>query len=901
MFAANNHTLQHNPINQIKYFERGSLVLFDRSSSWNQILLNCNYKMGDVAKILGVHNTSSKPLSNEAKNPLQGPPSAPASHIIPKSIQNTSVILNSKPLLKVLSSGQSGASTSSHSQKILSTSLPPIVPSHNLPLQTTKKVFPRDASNNTPPPHTSISNNTTSTNQIQFVKINNKAISTKKARSWVYSPFTNSARKDGLKLHHWVRAGVEYPEYPYARFNVHLEELSYRNEVLEIENANSSGNSVRTMSGSNSKNNNHGVVNGNSEISTAVQNRTEEEINAAADFFYEQHLQDKEWSQSETDTLLELCRVYQLRWPVIIDRWIGKFGTLSSKKVEDLQHRYYTIGYILNRMKVERAAKVEAENLAKAMAVAAQSVPSMGVMGGIGNIGGGGVVGQSTTLDDVKENETLKVKHMLSTAIAASTSNAITTLNGSEVKSNLQPPVPVPHTGTSNQPTFDLEAERQRREILDVIWARTKEEELEEIELRNELKLVEAQIRKMKKSGGHLIAAAAATKSGNINTAPGHATASSTNASGIDSKPSSRGQSPIVQNPKNSITDPSSSTTTPSTTTTNATTTTTGADPSKSNQILKQHFAPIPTPGTPYLQSGRQKQPSTNQALGINKTTLKRMDQVLTELKVKDLSLLPTKRVCDLYDHVRRDALVLLSLQKIMLKKENDVIGKRMRLEKMSNGILQQQREEANARAAALEAAAAAAKATAAEKAKNSAKTSGKSSSSAGSGNNNSGNKKSSVGTTGASSSSTTAAATTTTGTSSSNKKASSSSTSSKKGSSSKSVGKGAKEKKKKKEGGTTKKRKSTSKKKDSKASSSGKGSSGQAAASVATVATVKGSNSTPTAGGTGVVVAGNTAAAVSASAAVSSSPSTKKGNNSTLGNDGKPAKKRAKKSSSST
>ena len=49
---------------------------------------------------------------------------------------------------------------------------------------------------------------------------------------------------------------------------------------------------------------------------------------------------------------------------------------MSSKKVEDLQHRYYTIGYVMNRMKVERAAKLEAENLAKAMA-AARSYVSM--------------------------------------------------------------------------------------------------------------------------------------------------------------------------------------------------------------------------------------------------------------------------------------------------------------------------------------------------------------------------------------------------------------------------------------------------------------------------------------------------------------------------------------------
>ena len=110
-------------------------------------------------------------------------------------------------------------------------------------------------------------------------------------------------------------------------------------------------------------------------------------------------------------------------------------------------------------------------------------------------------------------NDTLQAEHTLASAIASPLSAAIHSVVGAHVKANLQPTIPAPNTGTSNQPTFDLEAERHRRKILDIIWARTKEEELEEIELRNELKLVEAQIRKLKKSGGHISAATAAAAS----------------------------------------------------------------------------------------------------------------------------------------------------------------------------------------------------------------------------------------------------------------------------------------------------------------------------------------------------------------------------------------------------
>ena len=59
---------------------------------------------------------------------------------------------------------------------------------------------------------------------------------------------------------------------------------------------------------------------------------------------------------------------------------------------------------------------------------------------------------------------------------------------------------------------------------------------------------------------------------------------------------------------------------------------------SQHNDIINAQFAttaPIPTPGTPYLQSGRQKQPAIGGQMGINKTTLKRMDQILLELHTK--------------------------------------------------------------------------------------------------------------------------------------------------------------------------------------------------------------------------------------------------------------------------
>jgi len=1001
--------------------------------------------MGDVAQILGLHSTSSSSSTSPKKIPLPPPPPPiPKSHRIPRAIESTSTILK-KPILNILS----GQSQSSHDAS--SSTLPPIVPSNNLSLthgstRLVSKKRPASASSFTAANihgGTNINNNTlttsltattstttttiptqtttaipTQTKQPTYVKINNKIghISTKKARSWIYAPFSSSARKDGLLLHHWVRDGVEYPDYPFARFDVHLDELSYRKEALEIENSNAGAGasaSTNVIHANNNSNNKAGASSKTTattttgESSSSSSTKTQEELNTAVDIFYKKYLDHPKWTQSETDTLLELCRIHELRWPIIIDRWIGKFGSPSTststststtsnmtsvKKVEDLQHRYYTVGYILNRMKVERAAKVEAETLAKAMAAAsaittgdrsAMSGPGvvggmgMGLGGGVGlgisGPGGGGISGPGTIntanitsgggiggpgggiggpggghlttaplsslvpssnhnhptsttsitntssvgslgmvggipagtgtggselsslfTSSIEGNTgnnpndiSMQTDHVLASAIATSTSDAISSVIG-DVQSNLQPPIATPNTGTSNQPTFDLLAERQRRQVLESLWSRTKEEELEEIELKKELKLVEAQIRKLKKSGGHILAAAAAAAAATSSASPGRAAAvaaigsgvnsaihppgvSSTLAAAATSTSSSRGPSPVPYFDPNAV----------------------GTD--ASYNMLNSQFVstvPTPTPGVPYLQSGRLKQPATGGVMGINKTTLKRMDQVLKELNVMDRPI-PTKRVCDLYDHVRKGALMLLTLQKIMLKQESEVISRRLKLEKMTGTIVQERKAAADIAAAAAATAKANAAAAAAAAAASSSSTSQpdlKGEKTSGSG-----KTKSSGGATtivGSSPSKTAAAAAAAAGGIGNTKKGSTG-----KGSSKKSTGSKDKKTKKKSSDGVTKKRKSSSKKnKDSSLTN-------PSATSAASSAT---SNST------GVPVptsAGGPSAASIASAAAVSKPGVNKLNNDTKGKvagsgaistknfDGKPSKKRAKKS----
>ena len=59
---------------------------------------------------------------------------------------------------------------------------------------------------------------------VDYVEI---VVSKEPAQKWVYKEFTSSARNDGATFSHWVRRSVEYPDYPFARFNVKINVITY--------------------------------------------------------------------------------------------------------------------------------------------------------------------------------------------------------------------------------------------------------------------------------------------------------------------------------------------------------------------------------------------------------------------------------------------------------------------------------------------------------------------------------------------------------------------------------------------------------------------------------------------------------------------------------------------------
>jgi DNA methyltransferase 1-associated protein 1 len=85
---------------------------------------------------------------------------------------------------------------------------------------------------------------------------------------WERKSFTNCARKDGLQLKHWQKKGLEWDEYPFARFDKRIQLLMY----------------------------------------------TDEE--------YKKLLETSNWTRSESDTLMDLIQRFGMNFFLVHDRWV---------------------------------------------------------------------------------------------------------------------------------------------------------------------------------------------------------------------------------------------------------------------------------------------------------------------------------------------------------------------------------------------------------------------------------------------------------------------------------------------------------------------------------------------------------------------------------------------------
>jgi len=348
-------------------------------------------------------------------------------------------------------------------------------------------------------------------------------------------------------------------------------------------------------------------------------------------------------------------KVYELRWPIIHDRWLGqtmndskqtiirpdvKKGEVASaekghveggkemsqdRSIQELQHRYYKVTTILNRSRLQKAATIQATATTASTPLTSQYPPNHPSHKPNANI------------HNQSANHAQKIKQVADSIVEQQAAiNALA-------------------SGTSTQEPYYLDQENERRNQLELLWNRPKCEEKEEIELRRELKLVEAQIRKLKKAGSHLLKQSGAR----------------IGAVGVRSPALSRSNSPVPSGNYAGLVP--------------------NANPHQFDPAFSA-TAPIPTAGLPYLQSARLATPATGGHNGLPKSLIQKMDATLKELKIPERPVCPTKRVCDAYDNVRKKALILLSLEKITMKKEAEMAKKRRKVREIQTSLdIQQQ------------------------------------------------------------------------------------------------------------------------------------------------------------------------------------------------------------------
>ena len=111
----------------------------------------------------------------------------------------------------------------------------------------------------------------------------------KEKGKWVYTPYNNNARTDGLKLTHWQKLEDVNKEIDYNQFNKKV-------EVVEF---------------------------------------SKDEYDTLIKPF------DKNWNYTQTTYLWELLKLYDLKFHIVFDRFDEE--TYGKRTVEGLKDRYYSV------------------------------------------------------------------------------------------------------------------------------------------------------------------------------------------------------------------------------------------------------------------------------------------------------------------------------------------------------------------------------------------------------------------------------------------------------------------------------------------------------------------------------------------------------------------------------
>mmetsp|Transcript_31601 Transcript_31601/g.71037 ORF Transcript_31601/g.71037 Transcript_31601/m.71037 type:complete len:563 (-) Transcript_31601:179-1867(-) len=432
-------------------------------------------------------------------------------------------------------------------------------------------------------------------------------------QKWEWAKYQNSARgTDTQPFYRWHKVGMEYLDYPYARFDVKLGRLDY------------------------------------------------------SDSEYAKLLESKDWSREESDALAQMAHKFDLRWPVIFDRW----DRSPPRRAEELQFRYLTMAQTLLRARSSDEAALAATQpqvphnpAAHAAAYEAKAL-SLGVSLGT-SYDLPSELARRAALDQM-----FTVKLQAATGAQASAAHAQSAAqegrDSKEVKQELK----------------QVEAELKR------VAKTLKEKEAKEAEQGASKERGHEKGPKARGSEGK--AKGAAGEGGgeggdgatlppvslDVTQAVAQATAEASRLLGLEKPCSTEKAAPPLSQ---AAAQPAAA----------------GAEAGPaaggdSSEALEEHEAALAAAATrglkgrPYRTSQRLEPPTEERmgkGQGLSRQLLGKMDAILQEVGVPVRPTVATRAVCDAYDYLRRDAVTLISLRKLIDRGVAEAAALRQELE----------------------------------------------------------------------------------------------------------------------------------------------------------------------------------------------------------------------------
>lgn len=173
-----------------------------------------------------------------------------------------------------------------------------------------------------------------------------------KRKPWVRTGFKNQAREDGLILYHWNRTDVEN-SLPLAFVPPVVAQIE---EGINIENL--SEHPEEPVEGSKESTENQATLDTRKEgeilddkIYRFAKYNTSLDIPSFSEEEYEGISKDlpqseKPWTYSETKDMFDLCKLYDMNWFVIYDRYLDTYSELG-RDLEDLKEQMYSVSHAL--------------------------------------------------------------------------------------------------------------------------------------------------------------------------------------------------------------------------------------------------------------------------------------------------------------------------------------------------------------------------------------------------------------------------------------------------------------------------------------------------------------------------------------------------------------------------